>query len=213
MKKNRKITDIQVKHNNHKRRNIHIDHQLFIEIDDIIVSELDLYIGKEVTDDLIYSIKQKEELTKAKNDSIRFLSYRPRSEWEIKNKLQDKKYQSEIIEKTIRWLKEKNMVNDQEFSRMWIKDRLTKKPLGKLSLQKELINKGISRELIENTIHSFFEKEEDELELAYQLIRQKKDSLQLKNIQLEPKKIINLLKNRGFSYRVIDHIYEELLTR
>lgn len=213
MKKNRKITDIQVKNNNIKRRKIYIDQQLFIEIDDTIVSELDLYIGKEVTDHLIDIIQQKEALTKAKNDSIRFLSYRPRSEWEIKNKLKDKKYQSEIIEKTIHLLKEKNMVNDREFSRMWIKDRLTNKPLGKLRLRKELYNKGIRRELIENTIHSFFQKEEDELELAYQLIRQKKDSLQLKNIQLEPKKIINLLKNRGFSYHVINHIYEELLTR
>jgi len=102
MKKYRKITDIQVKNNNIKRRKIYIDQQLFIEIDDTIVSELDLYIGKEVTDHLIDIIQQKEALTKAKNDSIRFLSYRPRSEWEIKNKLKDKKYQSEIIEKTIK---------------------------------------------------------------------------------------------------------------
>ncbi len=213
MNKNRKITDIKVKNNNIRRRKIYIDNELFIETDDVIVSELDLYIGKDVTDHLIESIQQKEALTKAKNNSIRFLSYRPRSEWEIINKLKNKKYSKGIIEKTIHWLKEKKLINDQEFSLMWIKDRLTNKPMGKLKLRKELYNKGIDRNIVESTINAFFEKEEDELELAYQLVSRKKHSLRLKNIKLEPKNIINLLKNRGFSYHVINHIYDELLTK
>ena len=213
MNKNLEITDIQVKNSNIKRRKIYIDHRFFAEIDDTILIELDLFIGKKVTNQLIDIIQKKELLTKAKNDSIRFLSYRPRSEWEIMNKLQNKNYQPDIIDKIIYWLKDKNLINDREFSRMWIKDRLTNKPLGKLRLQKELYNKGISRELIESTINIFFEKEEDELELAYQLIKRKKNSLQLKNIQLEPKKVVNLLKNRGFSYQIINSINDEMLTQ
>jgi len=211
MKKNQKITDIQVKKNKINRRKLYIDHELFIEIDDIIISELDLYIGKEVTNELIEKIQQKEALTKAKNDAIRFLSYRPRSEWEISNKLKNKKYPIFIIEETIHWLKEKNLINDRQFSLMWIKDRLTNKPLGKLRIRKELYNKGIDSDIIESTVNSFFKKDEDELELAYQLIERRRNSLRLKNVQLEPQKIINLLKNRGFSYYVINHIYDDLL--
>lgn len=211
MKKNQKITDIQVKKNNINRRKIYIDYELFIEIDDFIISELDLYIGKEVSNELIGKIQQKEALTKAKNDAIRFLSYRPRSEWEISNKLKNKKYPIFIIEEIIYWLKEKNLINDRQFALMWIRDRLTKKPLGKLKIRKELYNKGIDSEVIESTVNSFFKKDEDELELAYQLIERRKNSLRLKNVQLEPQKIINLLKNRGFSYYVINHIYDEIL--
>ncbi len=211
MKKNQKITDIQVKKNNINRRKLYIDNELFIEIDDVIISELDLYIGKEVTDELIEKIQQKEAFTKAKNDAIRFLSYRPRSEWEISNKLKKKKYPIFIIEETIYWLKEKDLINDRQFAMIWIKDRLTNKPLGKLRIRKELYNKGIDNEVIESTVNVFFKKDEDELELAYQLIERRKNSLRLKNVQLEPQKIINLLKNRGFSYYVINHIYDDLL--
>src|SRR6056297_222051 len=211
MKKNQKITDIKVKKNKINRRKLYIDHELFIEIDDVIISELDLYIGKEVTNELLEKIQQKEALTKAKNDAIRFLSYRPRSEWEISNKLKNKKYPIFIIEETIYWLKEKNLINDRQFSLMWIKDRLTNKPLGKLRIRKELYNKGIDSDIIESTVNSFFKKNEDELELAYQLIKRRRNSLRLKNVQLEPQKIIKLLKNRGFSYYVINHIYDDLL--
>lgn len=211
MKKNQKITDIQVKKNNINRRKLYIDNELFIEIDDVIISELDLYIGKEVTNELIEKIQQKEALTKAKNDAIRFLSYRPRSEWEISNKLTKKKYPIFIIEETIYWLKEKKLINDRQFALMWIRDRLTNKPLGKLRIRKELYNKGIDSEVIESTVNSFFKKDEDELELAYQLIERRRNSLRLKNVQLEPQKIINLLKNRGFSYYVINHINDDLL--
>jgi len=211
MKKNQKITDIQVKKNSINRRKLYIDNELFIEIDDVVISDLDLYIEKEVTDELIEKIKQKETFTKAKNDAIRFLSYRPRSEWEISNKLKKKKYPIFIIEETIFWLKEKDLINDRQFAMIWIKDRLTNKPLGKLKIRKELYNKGIDSEVIESTVNVFFKKEEDELELAYQLIERRKNSLRLKNVQLEPQKIINLLKNRGFSYYVINHIYDDLL--
>jgi len=210
MKKNQKITDIQVKKNNINRRKLYIDNELFIEIDDVIISELGLYIGKEVTDELIVKIQQKETFARAKNDAIRFLSYRPRSEWEISNKLKNKKFPIFIIEETIYWLKDKDLINDRQFAMIWIKDRITNKPLGKLKIRKELYNKGIDNEIIESTVNVFFKKDEDELELAYQLIERRKNSLRLKNVQLEPQKIINLLKNRGFSYYVINHIYDDL---
>ncbi len=212
MNKNRKITDIKVKKNNIKRKKIYIDHELFIELDDTIINDLNLYIGKTITDNLIDTIQQKETLNRAKNDSIRFLSYRPRTEWEMTNKLQNKSYQTGIVDKTMQWLKDNKLIDDREFCLMWIKDRINNKPMGKLKLKKDLYNKGIDTELIENTIHSFFEKDKDELELAYQLIDKKKDSFQSKNIPLEPKKVISLLKSRGFSYQIIHHIYNELFT-
>jgi len=210
MEKNQKITDIKIDKKNIKRRKIYLDNDFFIETDDMIVNELDLYTGKILTETLIDTIKQKESLSKAKRDSIRFLSYRPRSQWEIEDKLKKNKYNRDIISKTIDWLRDKNLIDDKIFSHMWIKDRVNKKPSGRLRLRKELFNKGINREIIENVINDFFDKEIDEFELAYQMIEKKKNSLLQKNIQLEPEKIVSLLKNRGFSYHIVNHIYNEL---
>lgn len=207
MEKNHKITDIQLKRNNVK---IYVDSDFLVETDSLIISKFDLFIGKDVSDEIIDELKQKAAFAKAKNDIIRFLSYRPRSEWEIYNKLKKKKYSAITIKDIIFWLKEKNLINDREFSLMWIKDRMASKPLGKLKIKKELRQKGIKDSVIENIINNFFEKEVDELEVAYKLVESKKNNLKLKNIELKPKNIINMLKNRGFSYNVINNIYDEI---
>jgi regulatory protein len=208
MSNNHKITDIKVNKNNVK---IFLDDEVLVETDSLIVSKLDLFVGKEINDNIVDKLKQEATFAKAKNDVIRFLSYRPRSEWEIYNKLNIKKYSVITIKKIISWLKEKNLINDREFSLMWIKERMANKPLGKLKIKNELRKKGITDSVIENIINDFFEKEVDELELAYQLVESKKNALKLKNIELEPKKIINMLKNRGFSYNVINNIYDDII--
>jgi regulatory protein len=208
MSNNHKITDIKVNKNNVK---IFLDDEVLVETDSLIVSKLDLFVGKEINDNIVDKLKQEATFAKAKNDVIRFLSYRPRSEWEIYNKLKIKKYSVITIKKIISWLKEKNLINDREFSLMWIKERMANKPLGKLKIKNELRKKGITDSVIENIINDFFEKEVDELELAYQLVESKKNALKLKNIELEPKKIINMLKNRGFSYNVINNIYDDII--
>ncbi|MFA6620942.1 MAG: regulatory protein RecX [Candidatus Caldatribacteriota bacterium] len=209
MKKKRKITEIKIKDSNHLKRLVYIDNNFFIETDDIIVSEMDLFEGKIVSENIYSSILQKTLLKKAKNDAIRFLSYRARSEWEIVNKLKNKNYPQPVIINVINWLKENDFINDINFSHMWIKNKLENNPIGRFKIKSELKNKGIDNNIIEKTIAKFLPNDDDELKLAYQLIKKKNDSLKLKNIELEHKKIINLLKSRGFSYNVISRIYNE----
>jgi len=134
MSNNHKITDIKVNKNNVK---IFLDDEVLVETDSLIVSKLDLFVGKEINDNIVDKLKQEATFAKAKNDVIRFLSYRPRSEWEIYNKLKIKKYSVITIKKIISWLKEKNLINDREFSLMWIKERMANKPLGKLKIKNE----------------------------------------------------------------------------
>ncbi len=209
MNENYQITDIKVKKNNINKIQLFVNDQLFIETDDNILRKLDLYIGKIVSKKVLDSLEQQNEVSKARNDAIRFLSYRPRSEWEVRKKLEEKKYQHDIIEDAIYWLKDENLVNDWEFSWQWLKYQVNKKPAGKIKLKNELYKKRINREIIESVIDSFFEKDNDELELAYQLIEKKSNSLQSKNIKLEPQKVLNLLKSQGFSPQIIQKIYEE----
>lgn len=211
MKKQRKITEIRLKNSNPTKRLIYIDNDFFIETDDIIVSEMDLFKDKIISENLANTLIEKTLLKKAKNDSIRFLSYRPRSEWEIINKLKNKKYPQIVIENVVEWLKEKDFVNDINFSNTWIKHKLDNNPIGRLKIKNELKNKGIDKRIIENTINNFLSNDDDELKLAYQFIKKKRDSLKFKNVELDNKKIINLLKSRGFSYNIINQIYNEYM--
>lgn len=207
MNKNYQVTDIKPKDSSLNSLELYIDNEYFADIDYSTIIELNIHIGKVITQQAVEAIRQNVCLTKAKNEAIRFLSYRPRSEWEIRNKLNSKNYQQNIISTVIDWLKEIDLINDREFSFQWIKYLIGKKPAGKIKLKNELYKKGISREIINCVIDLFFSQEEDELELAEQLINKKHNSLLSKNTKLEPSKIIGLLKRQGFSDSVIQKIY------
>lgn len=211
MTKNYQITDIKIKKNNLNIVKLYINSELFAEIDYSVVQDLNLHIGETVSEQMLEIIEQNSMLSSAKIEAIRFLSYRPRSEWEIEKKLYNKKYQLNIIKNTINWLKEENLINDRDFAIQWIRYQVGKKPAGRIKLRNELFKKGIDKKIIDSAIDSFFEQHEDELALAKQLIRKKQFSLHSKNIELEPVKIISLLKRQGFSNSVIQRIYEEFL--
>ena len=71
-----------------------------------------------------------EEFEKFYNQALRFLSYRPRSEKEVRNKLKIKSEKLKIedstvtIDKIIQKLKEYNFINDLEFAKKWVEERL-----------------------------------------------------------------------------------------
>lgn len=210
MKKIKKITDIKISKNSINKRKIYVNNGFFIETEDVIISELDLYVGKVIDKNIADILTYKDLFSKAKNDSIRFLSYRQRSEQEISIKLKNKNYPMVIVKDIIEWLKNKNLINDTEFSLTWIKDRMINKPMGKLKIRTELYKKGIDKKIIDKTINIIFKNDNYELELANNLIQKKKESLFSKGIEIENKKILNLLKNRGFSYEIINQIIDEL---
>jgi regulatory protein len=211
MKKNYQITDIEIKKSNLNIVKLYLNGKLFAEIDYSVIQELDLHIGKVVSGQVLKIVEHKSKLSSAKIEAIRFLSYRPRSEWEIEKKLYDKKYQSNIIKNTINWLKEERLIDDHDFAIQWIRYQIGKKPAGRIKLRNELYKKGIDRKIIDSAVDSFFEQDADELELASQLVRKKQLSLQSKNMLLDPSKITSLLHRQGFSNTVIQRICEDFL--
>lgn len=78
---------------------------------------------------------------------FRLLSARPRSEEELRQKLAFKGFDPEITEEVTNYFKKLNLINDREFARAWIENRLNK-PLGFKAIIKELRQKGIREELI-----------------------------------------------------------------
>jgi regulatory protein len=83
------------------------------------------------------------------DSSLHFLSYRPRSEKEVRDNLIKKKAPREIIDQIIEWLKEHRFVNDEEFVRWWVEQRTRFRPRGMRIIKLELKQKGIAQEIIE----------------------------------------------------------------
>ena len=136
-------------------------------------------------------------MNKALNYAFCLLKFRPRSEYELRQRLERKGFSEEQIRQTLGLLKQKGFINDEEFARMWVESRINK-PLGLRRLREELRVKGISRDLITQILEQTQEKYSEE-KLIQDAISRRLDRLK----RLEPKKakqrLYLYLLRRGFS--------------
>ena len=149
------------------------------------------------------------EFEKFYNKALKFLSYRPRSEKEIRDKLRRKKASEEIINKIISRLKENNFLNDEEFAKWWIEQRTNFKPRSVRLIKIELKQKGIDKELIDETI-DHLPSTIDDLSSAKKLIEKRLP--RYKNLTPDKKfqKIARYLSSKGFDYDIIKEIFKDL---
>lgn len=132
---------------------------------------------------------QKDALTIA----LRYLKFRPRSVFEIEQKLKTKKVSDKEIKNVIRVLKENKLLDDGEFAKMWVRDKNLLKPTGLYLLKLELKKLGIAQTDIENAL-----KEQNEEELADRALEMK-----YRQREIEYEKKVAFLQRRGFSTSII----------
>ncbi|MGD9015219.1 MAG: regulatory protein RecX [Candidatus Omnitrophota bacterium] len=125
------------------------------------------------------------------------LKYRPRSEYELRQRLKKRGFTEPVIRETLVFLKEKGLVNDCEFARIWIESRI-KKPLGIYRLKQELRIKGINKELIEQLIEQVGNRYSEE-EVISDLIQRRLEKLKHIEPAKAKRRIFLYLFRRGFS--------------
>ncbi len=135
-------------------------------------------------------------LNEAIKVAINFISYRPRTLKEIKDKLISKDFSSEVIEETIDFLVKSNYINDEDFAYRWAEERIVSKKLSKNLVKFELKAKGISDELIERTFDML---EIDEVENACNFLRNKFLKVKSKD-SLDANKLLKILLSKGYSF-------------
>ena len=87
---------------------------------------------------------RKNKDDKAAGYAYRLLSIRPRSEKELKRRLFKKGFGQATVSEVISSLKDKRIIDDLKFSRLWIESRMRTSPKGDMLLRKELAQKGVA---------------------------------------------------------------------
>ncbi len=129
------------------------------------------------------------------------LKFRLRSEEEIRKRLEKKKFDTQIIESTLSFLKDKGFIDDNYFAKAWVESRI-KKPLGIRRLKQELRTKGIDKEIIESRINEI-RKDYPEEEIVKQIAKEKLSKIKGIDPQKAKKRVYDYLLRRGFSPDII----------
>jgi regulatory protein len=127
-----------------------------------------------------------------------YLSYRPRSEEEIRQWLQGRGFVGEIVETTIANLREQNLIDDLAFAQFWKDDRLSFRPKSKRLIEKELTDKKVAEDIIEQVTRDI--NDED---IAYKLGLSRLPALAHLDYPNFYRRLSSYLAYRGFGYEVI----------
>ena len=202
------ITKIEKQKKNNKRYNLYIGGEFYCGLYDDTILKFGIASGDDISVEKLQHIRDFDEYIYGKKISFDYLSYRIRTTAEIKKKLKSKDISPVIIEKVINHLNELGLLNDEEFAKQLITEKIKNKPAGKRLLQQKLFEKGISKQVSETSISKFL-TEEAEKQMALKVYDKLKPKLKGIEKQKAKQKIYETLARKGFEYDIINEIIRE----
>lgn len=199
----KKITAISVQRKNPNRVNIYLDGEYAFGVARITAAWLKN--GDELSDEKISKLLAEDAREWAYQQALLYLSYRARSEKEIRQNLRKHEMPEEVIEETIERLRKAGLANDNEFAQAWVENRSTFRPRSRRALAMELRQKGLDDETVHSAVSGV-----DEEALAYEAAQKRLGRLKGLEWNEFRKKLSEFLARRGFPYSVIAPIVTRL---
>lgn len=184
------------------RYNIFLDGNFAFGADKETIYTFGLRKNDELTENKINEIKEYDEFNFGKKIAYRFLNYKPRTEKEIIKKLKENKISVKIIEKIISVLKGLKYIDDNQFAKLYLEEKLANNPKGKRLIAIKLAEKGINKDVVNNVIESRY-NEEKEFEKAKEILRKYLKKVHAKNEADKKRKCYRYLLSRGFDYEIV----------
>jgi len=164
-----------------------------------------LQAGQELSASQIETLVRSDHFHCCLNAAAHYLSYRPRSESELRKRLQQRGFDIDSVDAVIAKLKEQGLVDDIAFAQFWKDNRESFSPRSQWLTKLELRRKGIDGDIIDQVVETI-----NDSDSAYRAALSKARSLSLSDYPSFRHRLAGYLKQRGFSYEVINHTVEQV---
>jgi regulatory protein len=200
-----KITALRVGRGRGKRVNVYLDGKFAFSLEAELAIKEGLQIGQELSANQIGAMARSDHFHRCLDGAARYLSYRPRSEFELRERLHQRGFDGDTVEAVLTKLKEQGLVDDMAFAQFWRDNRESFNPRSQWLAKLELRRKGVASGIIDQVVDTI-----DDDDSAYRAAQSKAHTLPLSDYQLFRHRLGEYLRRRGFSYRVIYHTVERL---
>jgi regulatory protein len=187
------------------RAKIFLDDMAALNLDAEVVMKEGLRTGQELLASRIKALASSDHLQRCLNAAIRYLSYRPRSELEVRERLKRRGFNGDGIEVVIANLKERGLINDMDFARFWKENRGSFRPCSQWLVRLELKQKGVAEDIIDQVVNTI-----DNEDSAHRAALSKARSLPQSDYQDFRRRLGGYLKRRGFGYEVANYTVERV---
>lgn len=203
-----KLTKIETQRNPN-RVNIYIDGEFAFGLDKELIFKHSLKRNQTLTEDFLNNILIEEEKRKVIHSALNYISYRPRSEKELRENLESKDFNPEDIDEAIEYCIDKDYLNDREFAKSFIRDKINLNKHGSYRIKYELHQKGVSDSIINELLNN--EDDDTEYNRALEVAEKKVYSYRKDDYQQKYRKLGGFLQRRGYPFPIISKVLKEVL--
>jgi len=200
-----KVTALHIGKSRRKRVNVFLDGKFAFSLEAEVAVKEGLQLRQELSASEIEALARSDHFHRCLNAAAHYLSYRPRSEFELRERLHRRGFDGDSVEAVLTKLKEQGVVDDMEFAQFWKDNRESFSPRSQWLTKLELRRKGVADDIIDQVTGAI-----DDDNSAYRVALSKARSLPLSDRQGFRRRLGDYLKRRGFGYGVINHTVERV---
>lgn len=192
-----RITALEPQKRRSARLNLHLDGQFAFALSRDLAVEVPLEVGGRLSPRQVADLSARAQLEDAYQAALRFLSYRPRSQAEIRQRLR-RQFSPATIEAALEQLSAQGLADDVAFAQFWQDNRQRFRPRGKGLLRAELRQKGIADQTIAQVLEMV-----DEVEAARAAAQRLLSRLTGLDQTEFRRRLGGHLRRRGFPWEVV----------
>lgn len=179
-------------------------------IDEETIFRNALKAGDIISDSRLRQVKEEADLAWLKYRGMQILSRRMLSERDLRRKLSSERKPAELRDQAMSRLKGYGFYDDSIYAAAYIRSQMARGIKSRLYLRKKLWEKGISREISESAIDRELEGF-DEKSAVRELASKKLKTLSNLSPEKAKSRLVNFLRNRGFSWDLIRDAVAEVM--
>ncbi len=200
-----KITALKLQARNKTRVNVYLDGEFAFGLVKILA--LPLRIGQELSEAEVERLQTADAEEQAHERAVRLIARRPRSETEIRQRLQKAGVAALVIAVVLDRLRNSKLLDDEAFAKFWVENRTTFRPRSKRALQVELRRKGVSGAALDEAM-----QDTNDVEAAYALALKRAKRLASLPAPDFRRKLSEYLARRGFDYETVEPIVRRVMS-
>src|SRR5215831_2723685 len=204
------ITALQPHRRHADEWHISLDGDYAFTLDGATLVAEGLAVGMELSEEDIARLRAAAEERRIYDSALSFLTARPRSRAEVRRRLLRPRPNrqppaTEVVDRVLARLERMGLLDDREFSGFWVEQRERFSPRSASAVRFELRQRGVAREITEETVDS----DQDE-ERALAAGRQRLRSLGGLDYETFRDRLGPFLLRRGFSYAIARQVMKTL---
>jgi len=188
-----------------KRVNIFLDDKFAFSLEAEVAIKEGLKAEQELSEGDIEALTKADLFQRCLGAAFHFLSYRPRSEAELRGRLKRRGFDGDNVAAVLARLKEQGLVDDLAFAQFWKDNRESFRPRSQWLTRLELRQKGVAEDIIDRVAAQV-----DDEDSAYRAAIAKARRLPTADYDGFRRRLGQYLKRRGFGYGLIKPTVERV---